>query len=279
MEATQQVLRQLDPVDPQHEAPPRQLGVELCPLGAAGVGGGRGGQVVGVGAERGDERVRRGDAVGLARGDEVGRPARRVEAAGVVGGHALQQLAAGLRGQHGEQLGGGERRVGEVHGAQVGAALDEGGGRAGRGGSPARGRPHPRVRRRPPRRRTPRSPCGRRPTPATTRRRSAAAGPGRTGGGARTRGWRCTPRRRPCGSRRGRARGAGRGGRRRRSPGAAGPRRRRGRRRRSPWRASSPRCRPRAGPAPTPAHRRPAGPPARPRRPAGTTPGPGSRRS
>ncbi len=65
-----------------------------------------------------------GPAVGVA-GAEPRLPPVAVEAAGAVAGHAVEELAVGVVGQHAQHVRIGEGRVEEVHGAQVGPALGQ----------------------------------------------------------------------------------------------------------------------------------------------------------
>ena len=211
MEAPQQVLRQLDAVDPDDDAAVAERRVELGPArrrtpsdrGRAARSSGSGGERrhdVGGGATPAP-RQHASNAVG---------PALGVEAAGVVGGHAPEQLGGGGVGQRPQPVGRGEGRVAEVHerGGR-GAPLAQQRRRRGTGGSPARARPRRRARlgggvgerlvhaR------------GRRPTPRRHGGRGGAGGRRRTGRGGRTTAWRCTPRRRRRGRSPGRWRGAG----------------------------------------------------------------------
>ena len=133
-------------------------------------------------------------------GHEVGLPLVAVEAAGRVAGHAVEQLGHHVVGQHAEHVGRGERRVQEVHRAQVRARLGQhppeqrevvvlhvdGVALAGRAPRPRR--PWPGCR--------PGSP----PRPPASGGRSGAGAAGRRGGGGSTRAS-CWPRRRRPGGR------------------------------------------------------------------------------
>ena len=244
-EAPQQVLRQLDAVDPHDQGAVAHCRVEIGQGGPTRRSVGHGPDVVRIGGQRGDEGARgRAQDLPAAGGERVG-PAAGVEPAGAEPGHPFEQLDRDGVGQHPQLIRPGERGVGEVHRVQIGTPLAEHrsgqrevvvlhqhggavgrilGHRVGEGPVDSRGR-HPTRRR---------SAC-----------RTSAFGPARTARGARTRAWRCRRRRRRRGRRRGRAPAGGRGTRPRRS---VPVRRRRGRR--PTWRRRSTTCRSRPPAAP-----------------------------
>ena len=119
------VLRGLHAIRPGDDAALTQLGAQR--VGRRGARWRRRlfGEHVGVGAERGHERARRRPAGGGVAPEEAGLPLVAVEAAGAVAGHAVEQLGRHVVGQHLEDGRRSERRVQEVHGAQVGPALGE----------------------------------------------------------------------------------------------------------------------------------------------------------
>ena len=146
---------------------------------------------VDVGPERRGERAaRRGARAEHRRAPTpVGaRPARRCGSrAGTAASDAHSSLGRRRSGSTRIEFGPAERRVGEVHDAQVGPRRAQHARARARAGSPARARcRRRRARARRPRRRTPRSPRRTRPTPRGSGGRSAAGGRGRTGRGAGT---------------------------------------------------------------------------------------------
>ena len=202
VEAPEQVLGQLDAVDPDQQAPVAHLPVELGqgrrrrrptwpPARRSSGSVARGDTKVRAPAGRGRSRCRtrtRRPSVGCGSRTRGGPPGPR----------AAPQVGVG---QHPHLVGSGEGGVGEVHGAQVGATRAQpgpqqaqvvvlhqhdgvGGCLLGHGlgeGRLTRGRP---------------------PRPRRSARRTGAGGSGRTGRGTGTTAWRCRPRRRPSGRRR-----------------------------------------------------------------------------